>query len=371
MGTLSHVPGNLFPRFLLVPESDEGLALLPDGDLLSVDLRSGKVAYRIEEVRRAPLGEPLLLGKRLIATTAQPAGVVGYPIGPRAQGLAKRGLDFALSQGSSLFNAELVPGFAWVLDTPQGIEVLDAHERRPLWKEGRARAFPSLARVSGAEVWSVDPEGRLVSRSLRSGRERWSLPLPRNSMPIACFAAGGAGTAERAWWLFIAEDATMSRARSYTSFTQSGKRLLILKLDDKGRKLAERRIGEHGITFTGQRWLAGDVWLLAYNQAEKDDRWFSRLGRFDPAGGALEPLFEAPIAGKGTGQPPRLALVEDRDGKLMAALGNAEGFGLFRRARETPPEEKQPEEKPTAPATSAAPGAAVEDSDGAEAKKDG
>jgi hypothetical protein len=228
-------------------------------------------------------------------------------------------------------------------------------------------------RATGAEVWIAEPRGELVARSLTSGRSLWSLRIPRGAAAVAAWEtpaasidgatsadagaeSGAAATptapiAPRAFWIALVTEAADPGA-GYGSITETGKSLILIEVTDRGEKIAETAIGNRGITFTGQRWIAGATWLLAYNEAADDGRWHSRVSAFDPARGEVRRLLEAPIAGKGTGLAPRVALARTSEsGDLALALGNAEGFGLYRPA---PAEEAQAQAAPAESAASAA-----------------
>lgn len=357
---LSRVPGNLFPEFLLLPGGREQAVIVqPEAEILAVHLATGKVLSRSRDKINAPVGEPVFLGDRLSIAAAAPPGLKVVPLDRNSEG----GFEAAASKNSQLYRAQAVPEIAAVLDTSRGIEVHDASTRKLLWREEASRRAPSLVLAAGSEVWIANPLGALESRSLQSGRLRWSAPIPANAMPIRTIAgqtgehkeaAAAERWSERPLWILLATDGQSPYIRNYGPFTQSGKDLVLLLVTRSGQKLKEISIASGGMTFDGRRRTFADPsgaerWLLAYNQAGKEGRWFSRAAVFDPASGKLQILFENGIAGKGTGMPSRLALLDegpDKEGAgqpLALALGNAEGFGLYALASEE--EAKQSKEK--------------------------
>ncbi len=338
VATLSRITGNIFATPIVTPDRREGVILMPDGELFSVDLATGKVVYRVGDVERVPFGSPRLVGHEVLAPTVEPAGLVSYSLLHRgARSLAAGDAEVIRasyeSTASDIFRWARVPDFAIALDTQRGVEVLDDRTRRLLWRENATRETPSLVRAGADVVWVADPAGELVARSTFGGRRVWSLPIPRNAMPVASYRADTVeadGPATRAFWIALAIDAPPPGVRSFTPITQTGSELRLLRVSEDGQLLAETRVGGRGVTFTGQRWVLGDRWVLAYNEVDEKGRWLSRVSGFDPASGDLRALLEAPISGKGTGLPPTLAVVRGGEDRALAlAVGNATGFGLF------------------------------------------
>jgi hypothetical protein len=137
--------------------------------------------------------------------------------------------------------------------------------------------------------------------------------------------------------------------RAYSGQTQTGTDLFLLRLGPKGEKVWEAQVHKGAVAYGGDRYLADSgKFLLAFNGEVGPEKWYTRVVLVDPATGSTQELAKAEIKSKGTGLPPRLALL---DGGL--ALGNADGFGWFapkdereERAGESGPEGTKEATKP-------------------------
>ena len=83
----------------------------------------------------------------------------------------------------------------------RGLEVYETSSGRLLWK--RSDGGAQIARVLATEVWLTEAGGRLVRRSLRSGRALGSVQIPQGAQVVDSFSeetpAGGTSS-----WTVIA-----------------------------------------------------------------------------------------------------------------------------------------------------------------------
>ena len=332
---VSKIHGNAFPRFFLTQDRNQGLVLRTDGELFSVDMRTGKIRYRVKGVERSPFGDATIVGTDLVTATVQPSGLLGYSlVGAGDQQRSKAdGIGFAYQLSGNAFRSVLVPDIAVVVDTTDGVRVTDPTTRQTLWRLVVSRDTPALARVTGSEVWVVEPEGFLRAHALRGGRAIWSVPIPRHTTALRAYPfngdSGGDIGSERGAWVVLAIDGAAPSSGRHKRIDRSGASLCLVKVTDDGQKLEEVEIGKNGVTFHNGCWMIGSHWLLAYNEREAGV-WKSKVSGFDPASGALRVLFEAEVSADGTGRPPRLALIAGGENELpKIALGNSNGFGVF------------------------------------------
>jgi hypothetical protein len=121
---------------------------------------------------------------------------------------------------------------------------------------------------------------------------------------------------------------------AYSSQTETGTDLFLLKLNGRGEKVWESRLHKGSITYKGGRFLAaGGKYVLLFNAEVEPEKWYTRAVLVDPAlgsdgggspDGRVRDLLSVEIHSKGTGQSPRLAILEDG-----LAVGNADGFGYY------------------------------------------
>ncbi len=359
LNIFSRATGNIFPEFVvpsLRTDADDGgdktiIIVRTDGRLTGLDLRTGKAFFRGGQ-ENSTLGEPVMSGtRRLVLTTASPPGVAVYDVDAlRAGSAAEPGFSLQLAGKStgSVHGVHLVAGEAVVFDTWQSVEVHDVLTKRLRWKKFFSHTYaPSVVRVTATEVWFTTPDGELQSRSLLGGRLNWTRPAPRNASVIAVFDAASAADdpktpdAPRALWVVLAaEGRSPGVHRSSRPFTRSGESLHFLKMTETGEVLVEKKLGKRGVTFDALLSSTRDGALIVYNEGLDEGKWATRVASFDLVTGEVKVLLERPIAGKGTGMPPRFALVSYGEDEVPGiALGNSEGFGLFLyRPKELPPE---------------------------------
>ena len=111
-----------------------------------------------------------------------------------------------------------------------------------------------------------------------------------------------------------------------------------------GEKVWETQLHKGSITYGGGRFLAaGGRYVLLFNAEVEPEKWYTRAVMVDPSNGSpnggtarggtadggtsdviVRELFSAELHSKGTGQPPRLAILLEG-----IAVGNADGFGYF------------------------------------------
>jgi hypothetical protein len=109
---------------------------------------------------------------------------------------------------------------------------------------------------------------------------------------------------------------------------RTGTDLHLVRIDPDGKKLSEVLLHEGAVAYTGCHLaVAPGRALILWNGEGKEGKWYTRAVEAGPGGVSEVLSFE--ISGKGTGQSPRVAVL---DGGL--AVGTAGGFSWFAPAGE-------------------------------------
>jgi hypothetical protein len=176
-----------------------------------------------------------------------------------------------------------------------------------------------IVHATASELWLGEP-GKVVCRSIRSGRERRSIALPEASNVVEVIDGPGEETT-----LIVSRGATArNQYWGYYSRTETGTDLHVVSLDAAGKKVREVEVHRGPVTYDGGRLAApGGRLVLFFNGATEPEKWYTRAVLIEPAGEVKE-ILAAELQGKGTGQPPRVAVLQGGLG-----VGNSGGFGWF------------------------------------------
>jgi hypothetical protein len=215
--------------------------------------------------------------------------------------------------------AELAAGGLAAAFSGQGLEVNEVETDRLLWR--RQEVHTLIVHATSSEVWFSEP-GKLVCRSVRSGRERRSIPLPENASVVDVLARSGPS----AETILVVSRGASARSQYWGYYTRSetGTDLYLVTIDAEGKKTREVEVHKGPVTYDGGCLAGPDGRLvLFFNGATEPEKWYTRAVLFEPSG-EVRDLLTAEIQGKGTGQPPRLAVLRGGLG-----VGNAGGFGWY------------------------------------------
>jgi hypothetical protein len=317
---------NFFPEYSFALANP--LVLNREGNLFTVDWSSGKTAWRQPGPGSTPGSPPMMDDAAWIVTRIahrpafhrvrrpDPAGAV------RRKGPPAVTVEATSDGGGTAADARLVPGaLAMVSLSERGLEVYETASGRLLWK--RSDGGAQIARVLATEIWLTEAGGRLVRRSLRSGRALGSVQIPQGAQVVDSFSEDTPAGGTSSWTVIASRNPLASGVAYYGGRVQTGTDLFVLKIEGDS-KVWETRIHQGPVTYENGRYNTGDGKLLLLFNGEGDEaKWYTRGVLVGPTG-ELEPLLSVEIHGKGTGQPPRLQVLKDG-----CALGNADGFGWF------------------------------------------
>ncbi|MEM7231734.1 MAG: PQQ-binding-like beta-propeller repeat protein [Planctomycetota bacterium] len=347
---------NLFPE-IDFDSKGHPRVLMPDGEFFGVHRKSGKLTWRIRSAGYELRGRPIWKGDAYEVLTVSPPGILRYAIGEDGE-TPKAGVEPELISGAKrLTTGAHLAGIASVY-YGSGLTVM-APGGRVIWKRPTS-ALAMPARVTPNELWTSG-YGELHRYALRSGRELGQIPLPKKSRVIAVFQhpkldEGG---------VTVLTSAAVTRStgiRYYRGRTETGTGLWIIRLNQEGEVQWTIEVDDGPVTYLGSRTVLPDGrWVLTYNAKEPEsDKWYTRVSIIDPSRavkakaktdekpaandknndpwnkGAVRLWLETEVAGKGTGQVPRLCAVGPG-----VVLGNADGFGWFREV--SPPAEEPAE----------------------------
>ncbi|MBI4606824.1 MAG: PQQ-like beta-propeller repeat protein [Planctomycetes bacterium] len=303
---------NFFSEFDL--DREDPLVLLRDGTLEALSRSTGKLRGRWKAEQGLPASPPARHGTCLQVRTASPSGLWIL----RASGGGRKAACFVRGPSGAAGEALLAAGGLAAAFGGEALQVVEASSGRALWTAKGARLALAFAR--GAELWLAEPDGRLVARSARSGRARRAVALPEGCGVTAVFLErDGSRT------LVLSRAGGAVPGAWYGGRVRTGVGLHLLRLSAAGEKLWERTLHEGPVTCRRERLLVpGGRWVLAFNAEEGEEKWYTRVVVVSPADGSVHELCSLEVHGKGTGQPPRLQVLE---GGL--AVGNADGFGWF------------------------------------------
>jgi outer membrane protein assembly factor BamB len=310
---------NFFPEVFFSPSGDPTV-LFPDGELRRIDAESGKLRWRFRPDGHQVLGQPLVEGRWVTVRSASPPGLLRYrspeesPAGEAARA-SGRDLQF-IPLAERPAAGHLLSGLA-VAAQGQRLEVRSGDGRRLIWSRSTGSR---IVMATPSHVWTTK-QGEFKARGLFCGNPEKRIELPSGTMVHSLFD----DPLTDRQGMTLVTSSSMASPQYYYSQTQSGSRLHLVRLDQKHEKVWEKELARRAVTYDGRRHLLEDGrWLLAYNEQDDAEKWYTRVVALEPESGAAEPWFGIEIPGKGTGQPPRLATVA---GGLAA--GNAEGFGWF------------------------------------------
>jgi hypothetical protein len=217
-------------------------------------------------------------------------------------------------------DAILLPHGLAAVFTGERIEVVDAFSDRPLWRSKTAGA--RVAFTTAASLWLADGRGKLLERSIRSGREGKTVEIPAGAYAVECFDDPSPPGSRV---LVLSKNPEVQVYYGWGSRTQTGTDLFLVKLAADGTKLWEKQLHRGPVTYSGGRLLGEDGrFLLAWNGEDQGEKWYTRVAAIDAKEGAVQDLCSVEVHGKGTGQPPRVAVLKD-----ALAVGNSDGFGWF------------------------------------------
>ena len=336
------LPGsaNAFPEVFF---SEEGhpTVLMPSGEFFRINRESGKLIWRFPEGGYQVRGRPRRLGAWYFAQSIAPAGLLRFPADLLAtandQKTGKREVQFIPGPPGSNAGYQ-VEGIASV-HHGKALTVLAETSNRKLWSRSTSSR---LVFATPTAVWTSG-SGNIKARALRSGRELVKIELPPKTTVVSYFRdrIGSPDTpdsepsGEMQLTLVTSGGSTVlgHMQSSYYSKTRTGSKLHLVRLDHGMNKHWEKEIASGPVTYDGKRRILEDGrWLFVFNEQEPEsEKWYTRVIAVRPENGESELWLETEISGKGTGQPARLAAVA---GGLM--LGNADGFGWFRRSADVP-----------------------------------
>ena len=309
------------------------LVIADDWTLAGLDRRTGKHRFRIApEETSGKLGAPagaVVRGDRVEALARAPAGVAVYALPLDGAGGRTRPARAVGAEEGQAGSAALAAGGLVTLFEGQTLSAVESASGIRLWaKEG---GYAMVAFTTSDAVWLSEPDGRLVARSLVTGRERTALDLPPRGVVIDCIEERDGQGRIAARWLIVSRDG-LSRLHAHPGYIadRTGTDLHLVKIDAGGKKISEVLLHEGAVAYTGCR-LAVEPGraLIVWNGEGKEGKWYTRAVEAGPGGVSEVLSFE--ISGKGTGQSPRVAVL---DGGL--AVGNAGGFSWFAPAGEEP-----------------------------------
>lgn len=347
---------NFFPE-LTFDALDRPVVLLPTGELFGVDIRTGKYVWHFSAGEGNAASSPRFDGRWMRVRTSAPAGIRLYPVplpsdadaggsrqgglggpggGPEVEVTVPQRPRWIRSPDPQAAQAALAGGKLVTAFLGKTLEVSALETGRRLW--GRKGVSTPLVSATGEALWFCEASGRLVSRSLRSGRTRFSLDLPEGGKVIDAYqevpAATRAGaeqspdsTTTPATVLLVSRHPSiaLTTSRTYYGTTSTGSDLFLVRTGPDGTKLGELKLHSGAATYAGGCLLVEDgSVLVVFNGEMAPEKWYTRILRIDPHGKTSREILSVEVQGKGTGQPPRLAVLE---GGL--AVGNADGFGWF------------------------------------------
>jgi hypothetical protein len=186
----------------------------------------------------------------------------------------------------------------------------------------KPRGILALAYADAAQVIASEPEGRLTSRALRSGRVRWSVPFPAGASPVKVFEVEEKTAETRDLVIAVERGFDPEDGRGVLG-QRVAQDLSFVRVSLTGEKRWEVSVAEGGVAYAGARVVTGnDVWVVAFNHKAKE--WKTRAVVLDVEKGAVRDLFELDLESKPNYPPPRLLWT--RSG---IAVGNSGTWALF------------------------------------------
>ncbi len=313
---------NFFPEATF--EGGAPIVLLRNGSLYEVDPGTGKLLWRLTGEVGAPASPPVRRGPWVLVSSNSPAAIHLLRAGGGGRRRSANGTRSIQGPATGVTGAALGAGGLAGIFAGEAVEAIEAASQRTLW---RRPGDPSqIAFVTASEVWLSEPSGRLVARSLRSGRVRRTLAVPPGTAVVEAFSEGlgPAGTLE-GWTLVLSRSGGRASSRGYQAGSQTGTDLHLIRVSPTGEKLWETQVHRGAVTFGGGRYLASDGrYVLLFNAEAGEEKWYTRLVAIEPKNGSLLDLLSIEVHGKGTGQPPRLQVLVEGLG-----VGNSDGYGWF------------------------------------------
>jgi len=315
------LPGgrNFFPEVIFTG-TGAPVVLLPNASIYSVNRKTGSLIWRYEQAGVSPASPPVMRGPWLVTRTGSPSGFSLHRVDGRKEGIAHR---FVRGPEGNVLGAALTAGGLVAVFAGAQLEAIDVESGRSLW---RRRGAPArLAFVTASEVWLSEPGGRLVARSVRSGRELRSVTLPDDTVVVEVFVERSAAGKVVSRTLVLSRGGSRSPSAWYRSKVNTGMDLILLRLSPSGETLWETQLHKGAVTYDGRRYVVSDGrYLIGFNAEAGEGKWYTRLVLIDSEDGSFNEVLSAELHGKGTAQPPRLLVLADGIG-----VGNADGFGWY------------------------------------------
>ena len=304
---------NLYPRVEFPPDGSPHV-VEARGSLTVLDRASGRIRYRSTVPAEKPAGAPRPAGHLIAVESADPRGVVLHDLAARSR--------LVVGTPGTPWRAELVPGIALVVETSDGIQVRELAPGFPtLWRDRRPRGLPSLAHADAVQVIASERGGKLTSRSLRSGRLRWSAPFPPGACPLRTIRLDGKDGGPDLI-LASSRDIDPEDGRGLLG-SRLAQDLFFTRIAFDGTKRWEVQAARGGVAFEPTRWILPDgKWIVVWN--ESAGGWRTRASVLDPGTGALRSLFEHPLASSPNLPPPRWCVTT-----LGIGVGTLEGWALY------------------------------------------
>jgi outer membrane protein assembly factor BamB len=315
---------NFYPRAEFDARGDPSM-VGPDGVLVVFEGRTGRIRYKSAGQGEASSGPVRRSGDLAATELSKPPGVAIHELRSRSR--------LVISTPSTPWKSALVNGIAVVIDSPAGIQVRDLPSfgsegeeasSRTLWRDLKARGFLSLVHADATQVLLVEGGGRLVSRALRSGRVRWSVPFPDGASPIRALELeepdGEPGGGDL---LIVAARKVDPEDGRGVLGGKIAEDLFLVRVSLQGQKRWETLVAKGGVACDGTILVHGEEsWILFFNQKAKE--WSARAVVVNPKQGAVRELFHTDLETKPNYPPPK---VQATAGGI--AVGNFGAWSFF------------------------------------------
>ncbi len=297
----------------------------PNGTLLVFERHTGRLVFRDEVADTTASGQPVRTGGLITLECARPASVIVRDPRSRAR--------LNVPASSPPWRSILVPGLAIVTDSQAGIQVRllpmlaglpldEGAASRFLWRDAKPRGLLALAHADSSQVIASEPGGKLMSRSLQSGRPRWSVPFPDSASPVALFELGGQAGEPGDLVIAASRGFDPDSARDHVG-GKTAQNLHFVRVSRSGQKLWEVQVADGSVAYGGSRLFApSGEWIVILNQKAKE--WKTVAMLLDPVNGSIRTLFELDLEPKPSYPPPKVCSTE-----RGIAVGNGSAWALF------------------------------------------
>lgn len=323
---------NFFPEINFAGK--DALVLLPTGSMYAVNWTTGKRTWHLQIKEGLPGSPPELNGPWIQIRISAPPGFLRMQHNGLPRTTASKyppTKQFIRDPAAHPGEAALASGgLVALFSGSQGVHAVEVTAGRPLWRTRDAST--QVAFVTDTEAWLLESGGKLVARSLRSGRVRVSTQMPRGSVLNEAFSEISPEGEAMGWTLVLGRESPGRRYSYRGGRTQTSLDLLLVKLNPRGETIWEKEVHRGAVTYSGGRFLLSDgSFLLLFSGQVDQDKWSTRAVLVGPCG-TLEEILAAEIRGKGTGQALRLQVLGEG-----LALGNGDGFGWYAARALAPP----------------------------------